>query len=246
MIFASEYYKCKNCGFTFSPTIFELNNNDFSKLNIAFHQYIENPLAIKYQNSPPYIEQATMLNILNKNKLIDFECSLDFAGGYGTLNKILKKYYSNLKLLIYDPYMQDINNNEYITKDNLKQYKTVFNSAFFEHITNRETLDEINTCVTGNGVLIIHTVVCENIPNDTNWFYINPVHCAFHTNKSMEILMRQWNYKWSLYCPSAKSWILFRNEYNNQGEIIDEINIELQTNYFFYNSKGFVDYWKGF
>jgi len=246
MIASSAYYKCKNCGFTFSPTIFELNEEVFSKLNIAFHRYIEDPSVEKLMNQPPYIEQATMLNILEKNKLIDMNNSLDFAGGYGTLHEILKKYFNRCTFLIYDPYMQDINSNQYITKDNLKQYNTVFNSAFFEHITCRETLEEINSCVSENGVLIIHTVVCENIPKDSNWFYINPVHCALHTNKSMEILMKQWNYKWSLYCPSAKSWILFKNEYNNQGKIVDEINKELQTNYLYYKTKGFVDFWKGF
>lgn len=187
-----------------------------------------------------------MLNILNKNKLIDLESSLDFAGGYGTLNKILKKYFENISFLIYEPYMQDLNNIEYITKDTLKQYNTVFNSAIFEHITCRETLEEINSCVSENGVLIIHTVICENVPKDPNWFYINPVHCAFHTNKSMEILMKQWNYKWSLYCPSAKSWILFKEKFNNEGKIIEYINREFQTNYFHYNTNGFVDYWKGF
>lgn len=246
MISVAEYFKCKNCGFTFSPTIFELNEVEFSKLNTVFHLYVEDPLIEKNANQPPYIEQATMLNVLEKNKLIDMNCSLDFAGGYGTLNKIYKKYFNRSPFLIYDPYMQDLNDNEYITKDNLKQYNTVFNSAIFEHITCRETIDEINSCVTENGVLIIHTVVCENIPNDSNWFYINPVHCAFHTNKSMEILMKQWDYKWSLYCPSAKSWVLFKTDYSNQGKIIEEINKEVQAKYLYFKTSGFVNFWKGF
>jgi hypothetical protein len=246
MIVFSEYYKCPNCGFTFSPTIFKLNTNDFIKLNLAFHKYIEDPLTTNISNQPPYIEQALMLNILEKNSLIDLESYLDYAGGYGTLKKIMEKYFNWHPLLIYDPYMQDLDNNEYISKEKLRQYNTVFNSAIFEHITCRETLEEINSCVTDKGVLIIHTVVCENIPNDSNWFYINPVHSAFHTNKSMEILMKQWQYKWSIYCPSSKCWILFKSEYNNEGEIIDRINQEFQTKYFYYKTKGFVDYWKGF
>ncbi len=247
-ISVTEYFKCKKCGFTFSPTIFGLNEEEFSKLNIAFHKYSEDPLVELNINQPPYIEQASLLNILDKNKLIDLNNSLDFAGGYGTLSKILRKYYSTFSLFIYDPYMQDLNDksNRYVAKDKLGQYSTVFNSAIFEHVTCRETLEEINSCVTEDEVLIIHTVICENIPNDSNWFYINPVHCAFHTNKSMEILMKQWDYKWSIYCPSAKSWILFKSKYNNEGEIIELINREMQTNYFYYKTNGFVDYWKGF
>jgi len=246
MIPSSEYYKCENCGFTYSKTIFDLNENNFSKLNIVFHQYVEDPTIEKKGNQPPYIEQATMLNVLNANNLISMNEALDFAGGLGALNKIMKKYINSLSFFIYDPFMQDLNSSEYLTKSKLKKYSTVFNSAFFEHITSRKTLEEINDCVSETGVLIIHTVICENIPQDSNWFYINPVHCAFHTNKSMEILMEQWGYKWSLYCPSAKSWVLFKKEYNNEGIVIDEINKMFQTKYIFYNPIGFVDYWKGF
>lgn len=135
MIPVTEYFKCKNCGFTFSPTIFELNEEEFFKLNKAFHEYAENSLIEKNVNQSPYIEQATMLNILKINDLIDMSNALDFAGGYGTLNKILKKYFKDISFLIYEPYMQDPNIFEYVIKDNLKQYNTVFNSAIFEQIT---------------------------------------------------------------------------------------------------------------
>ena len=248
LITGSDYYKCKNCGFTFSPTIYSLKKETFAKLNIDFHKDLEEILIEKNINQPPYLEQATMLNVLEKNKLIEIKNALDFAGGYGTLNKILMKYNNCFSFSIYDPYMQDLNNgyNLYITKDNLKQYDTVLASAIFEHVTCRETLEEINSCVSEHGVLIVHTVICENIPNDSNWFYINPVHCSFHTNMSMKILMKQWNYNWSIYCPIAKSWILFKDEYKRQGEIVEEINKEFQTKYLHYAKKGFVDYWKGF
>ena len=154
MMSAIEYFKCKNCGFTFSPTIFNLSEDEFTKFNIAFHQYTEDTLFKKNANQPPYIEQATMLNILEKNQLIDLKNSLDFAGGYGTLNKILIKYFNRQPLIIYDPYIQDLNNLEYLDKNKLESYNTVFNSAFFEHITCRQTLEEINSYVTGIGLLL--------------------------------------------------------------------------------------------
>lgn len=242
----SEYFKCINCGFTFSPTVFEMSDVDFATLNIVFHEYIENPGPEKKGNQPPYVEQGLMLNILQKNNLIDLSNSLDFAGGYGTLNKILIKYFDLQPMKIFDPYMQDLNSGNYVAKQNLKKYSTVFNSAIFEHVRNRKTLNEINDCVSQNGVLIIHTVVCENIPKDPDWFYIKPVHCAFHTNKSMSILMKQWDYEWSLYSPSAKTWVLFKNELNGENKIIDHINTEFQTDFFHANGNGFMDYWKGF
>ena len=64
----------------------------------------------------------------------------------------------------------------------------------FEHITCRNDLEKINKSVAEEGCLILHTVICERIPNDCDWFYLDPpVHCAFFTNKSMDILMQQWN-----------------------------------------------------
>jgi len=91
--------------------------------------------------------------------------------------------------------------------------------------------------------MIIHTVICENIPKNPDWFYIEPpVHATFHTNKSMGILMEQWGYKASIYCLSAKSWVLFK-ESKGVEEKVCNINKELQTQYLVYKD-GFVDYWK--
>ena len=119
----------------------------------------------------------------------------------------------------------------------------------FEHVLDRESLDKINKLVGDKGVLMLHTLVCESVPKDPNWFYMNPmVHTAFHTNKSMGILMEQWGYSASLYSPQAKSWFLFKRESPMLGdldEISKKINNELQVKYF-YHKNGFVDFWKGF
>ena len=94
--------------------------------------------------------------------------------------------------------------------------------------------------------MILHTVVCENIPHDQDWFYFQPpVHCAFHTNKSMDILMKQWGFNSSIYCIIGKIWILFKKEPENLVDKINSINKEFQKEIIFYK-KGFVDYWKGF
>jgi 2-polyprenyl-3-methyl-5-hydroxy-6-metoxy-1,4-benzoquinol methylase len=179
-----------------------------------------------------------------KNEIIDSFDILDFAGGYGTSSKLLRNYF-NINMDVYDPYVQtnDIN---YIAVNAARKYHVVFNSAMFEHITKRDDLEKLNSIVAEDGCLILHTVICERIPNDPDWFYLEPpVHCSFHTNKSMEILMRQWGYTCSIYCPTSKCWILFKKESQTLYEKINAINIELQKNYLFYK-KGFVDYWKGF
>lgn len=56
--------------------------------------------------------------------------------------------------------------------------------------------------------------------------------------------MSQWGYESSIYCPSAKYWVLFKKDKYIK-EKVEFINKEFQTEYLVYK-KGFVDYWKGF
>ncbi len=247
MLKEADFHKCDDCGFTFSKTLFDMPHSDWVKLNEAFHLYIENPVNAKQQNQPPYLEQASMLNLLIKNNIINSQSMVDFGGGMGTIAKVLKKYF-DIKLQVYDPYIKADDNKEveYVSLDANQKKKVVFNSALFEHIIKRADIDEIDSYVDNDGVLIIHTLVCENVPKDPNWFYIvPPVHSALYTNKSMDVLMNQLGYVSSLYCPSSKCWILFKKQPTSLLEKVELINQELQTSYFVYK-KGFVDYWKGF
>ncbi len=80
--------------------------------------------------------------------------------------------------------MKDTTNNQiqYVKESELKPVKVLINSAMFEHIRNREHLEHVNSLVSDEGVLILHTIVCENIPKDPDWFYIMPpLHSALHT-----------------------------------------------------------------
>ena len=240
----ADFHKCKHCGFTFSNTVFNMSTKTWTKLNIDFHSYIENLSNDKIINQPPYLEQALMIKILSDNKIIESKDMLDYAGGLGTLSKILNKYF-NINLPIFDPYMNDDIDSvaSYVSEDKLTHSKVVINSAMLEHIRNREHLEKLNSIVADDGILIIHTVICENIPKNRDWFYITPpVHSALHTNKSMSILMKQWGYVSSVYCLSSKSWILFKREPIKLPFVIEKINKELQTQYFIYKNK-FVNYW---
>lgn len=242
-----KYFKCSNCGFTQSKTHAELSKSQWEKLNFDFHHYLEGNSFIDEQriNQPPYLQQAIMLNVLAKNDIIGSDSMIDFAGGYGTLSDILFKYF-DINLAVYDPYVQNNKRDIYVPKYKLGKFKVVFCSALFEHLTTRVAFDEINNCVADDGCLILHTVICENVPADEDWFYFAPpVHCAFHTNKSMQILMEQWNFKCSIYCLPSKSWILFKTEPEMLQNKVEIINRSLQYDYLIYK-KGFVDYWKGF
>jgi len=239
-----EYYKCPNCSLTMSKTHKYLDHSKWEKLNYDFHHYLENNKTDI--NQPPYLEQALLISILSKNGIIDSNKMLDYAGGYGSLSKLLKKYFG-IELPVYDPYVQNDDFVEYISQKDLTSYSTVINSALFEHIVDRESFDNINSLVSEfNGAMMIHTRISEDIDVNPNWFYLEPpVHTTFHTNKSMEILMKQWGYKSSIYCLAARSWILLKNDDKEIERKINNINQELQTEYLVYK-KLFVDYWKGF
>lgn len=243
----ATFYKCPHCGFTYSKTLFEMSDARWERLNSDFHSYIENMDNTRVLNQPPYMQQALMLSMLGKNQLINIDNMIDYAGGVGTLSKILSKYF-NIALPVYEQYVTKGQDGSvcFIKEQDLARADVLFNSAFFEHIRCREDLEKVNRYVSKQGVLIVHTVVCENIPNDPNWFYVSPpVHSALHTNKSMALLMEQMGYQSSLYCPLAKCWVLYRKEPKGLEEHVRLINQEQQATHLVY-SKGFMSYWKGF
>jgi hypothetical protein len=240
-----RYSRCGHCGFVLSETHSELNESKWKELNDLFHHYIEDPASERKGNQPPYAEQAMMISLLGRNGIIRTDSMVDYAAGYGRLSRILEKYHG-LELPIFDPYIGAVDSSRSITNLVPRSYKTVINSAMFEHVLRREDLDLVNNAIDVEGCLIIHTVVCENVPCDPNWFYLRPpVHTAFHTNKSMEILMGQWGYHSSLYCPQSKCWVLLRGNVDGIEEKVKTINQELQCKWFHFKH-GFLDYWKGF
>lgn len=244
-----DYWRCEHCGFVISRTHQEMGCALWGDVNTSWHHWMENHGAAGTTNQPPYADQALALAILEKNQLFSLDDALDYAAGYGTLSKFLSKYFAK-SLKIYDRYVHDEKAGlAYVSDKDIGRYQVVINSAMFEHVLSRHDLDSVNELVNDRGVFMLHTVVCEKIPKDPNWFYLEPiVHTAFHTNQSMSLLMKQWGYAASIYAPQAKSWFLFKDGHERLAElekIVDELNREMQTKFFHYKP-GFLDYWKGF
>lgn len=242
---AVEYHKCPRCGFVASATHCELPAAQWDTLNRSFHSYLEDNANERFCNQPPYAEQAMMLSMLGRSDVIRTDSIVDYAAGHGTLSRIMEKHFDT-KVPIYDPYVQAGDPDRYILKSALKTYKTVINSAMFEHVLEREDLEQVNRLVEDDGCLVLHTVICERVPDDPNWFYLRPpVHTAFHTNESMRLLMGQWGYHSSIYSPKSKCWVLLKADIATVERKIAALNDELQCTWFHYQS-GFMDYWKGF
>ena len=152
-----DYYKCQNCGFVISKTHVEMENQQWEKIN-SIHHYWEKEKRNNLESGknepthqPPYLQQASMINLLQYNGILSKENLLDFAGGYGTLQNILEKYY-NIDSLIYDPFV-NLSGKKYVKTDELGKYKTVLNSAMFEHIRSRK--DSKNKCRITRTVFIL-------------------------------------------------------------------------------------------
>jgi hypothetical protein len=223
--------------------------SQWAHLNTSYHHFFEQNTEARIVNQPPYAEQALTLTILGKNAIVHLDDALDYAAGYGTLSNLLVKYFDT-SIQIFDRYVRTNDDSlRYVDEESLAKYRLVINSAMFEHVLDRAGLDAVDNLVADDGVLMLHTLVCETIPRDPGWFYFAPiVHTAFHTNKSMATLMQQWGYAASIYSPQAKSWFLFKKHHPQLKHLekkICEINRETQTKSFQYKA-GFVDYWKGF
>jgi hypothetical protein len=119
----------------------------------------------------------------------------------------------------------------------------VFNTSIFEHIRNRKTLNSINALVAEDGILAIHTLVTEVIPQDPKWFYLLPVHCSFFTNKSMQILFDAWGYKVSIYHVPSRMWFWFKKRSDFLNDLFDSGLLNSQEGFYF--KEGFMNYGGG-
>lgn len=237
-----DYWKCPECGFCTSKTHYDMTDSEWSVLNEEFHDKSHGAEDNPYNRNQRYFSQAMMLFLMLKHDLIEPDNWLDWGSGFGTVSALLERYF-DLRLMTYDKYFTPKVNS--IGEDMIspRAFNLVVNTGVFEHVRTRDTLDEIESYVGINGCFAIHTLVPEAIPEDPSWMYLLPVHCAFHTNRSMGILMDTWGYNSSVYNVDAKMWVLFRNNPDQVEERVARLNLELGWQYLHFDH-GFVDYWK--
>ena len=237
-----DYWKCSNCGFGASKTHYEMTDKEWSSLNSEFHSISHFAEDNPYNRNQRYFNQALMISLMEKKGLVEKGKWLDWGCGIGSVAILLQDYFQH-RLLTYDKYFTPFVNS--IGEEKLKQghFDLVVNTAVFEHVRDRSTLNEIESFVSSSGCFAIHTLVPESIPQDPEWMYLLPVHCSFHTNKSMQILMEQWGYECSVYNEHAKMWILFHQPSREIGPRVARLNKSLGWDYLHFK-EGFMDYWK--
>lgn len=237
-----DYWKCEACGFCASKTHLEMSEERWGRLNYDFHSKTHYAEDNPYNRNQRYFNQALMLSLLRKQGVAGQGPWLDWGCGVGAVSKLLQNYFG-ITLHTYDRYFPPEVN--VIAESELRSrgFDLVLNTAVFEHVRSRETLDEIESYVAPSGAFAIHTLVPENVPQDPKWMYLLPVHCAFHTNRSMQILMKQWGYHCSVYNEHAKLWVMFRQDPAEVEAEVAALNRAMGWSYLHCKS-GFMDYWK--
>jgi hypothetical protein len=239
-----DYWRCSGCGFALSKTHADMTDREWAALNHEYHSTYQgtdsNP------DDPRWVarleSQATVLDDAARTGLLGTQGQwLDYACGDGKLSDLLAG--RGRRLLKYDRYMQ--RRKDYLSEGELRprRFGLVLTTSVFEHFTRREQFDAVEKLVAEDGVLGLHTMVCERVPADASWFYLLPVHCAFHTNKSMSILFEQWGFRSSVYHVDSRLWFWFRGPDSEIEERVGRANQRQNAPTYLYK-KGFVDYWK--
>lgn len=238
-----DYWRCTACGFAASKTHLEMSDERWSQLNHDFHAQTHYTEDNPYNRNQRYFNQALMLSLLRRQDAVHAGEWLDWGCGVGAVARLLRDHFG-VHLSTYDKYFTPEVNAIETDALKVRGYDLVLNTAVFEHVRDRATLDEIESYVKpAGGALAVHTLVPEHVPQDPNWMYLLPVHCAFHTNRSMQILMDQWGYTCSVYNEHAKLWVMFREDPAVVTPKVQALNQSLGWGYL-HHKAGFMDYWK--
>lgn len=242
----ADYWRCDHCGFVISETHAEMTPAAWERINYEQHASYQGTdgdpadpnWLTRLQNQAVMLHDLQQMGLLNRNGRW-----LDYACGDGKLSDILQTRY-DLDLLKYERYLQ--RKEGYLGDKDLVpgSFDFVITTSVFEHFTRREQFDFVEALLSKRGVLGVHTLVCESVPADPTWFYLHPVHCTFHTNRSMEILFRQWGYTSSVYNVEGQLWLWFKNDPRDVDARIRWANGRPHGPAYVFK-EGFVDYWKG-
>ncbi|MCX6924695.1 MAG: methyltransferase domain-containing protein [Verrucomicrobia bacterium] len=240
-----DYWRCEGCGFTLSKTHAEMEPAEWERINHEVHASYLGTMSdpgdprwfTRIQQQAAVIHDALSLGFFKQDgRWLDWGC------GDGKLSDFVRKTYG-LNLNKYDRYIRHAE--DYLTDDDLLpgSFDFVITTSVFEHFTRRDEFDSVESLVSRVGVLGCHTLVCECVPSDPAWFYLAPVHCAFHTNRSMEILLKQWGYTCSVYDVAAQVWLCFKTEPRGLEGLVRRANVRTVGRPYVFK-EGFVDYWK--
>jgi 2-polyprenyl-3-methyl-5-hydroxy-6-metoxy-1,4-benzoquinol methylase len=145
-----DYLKCKDCGFCASETHFEMTDKKWSDLNDKYHSASHLRTDNPYNRNQRYFNQALMLSLAARKNIIGKGSWLDWGCGIGKVSMLLDELFgTTLKTYdkYYSPHINEIAEDELVSRS----FDLVLNTAVFEHVRSRLTLDEIESYVAEGG-----------------------------------------------------------------------------------------------
>lgn len=233
---AQHHERCVSCGFVGNRTLAEMPQAEWAAFNHHFHQGWQGQ--DHNDDDPRWRErmdrQVETINMAKANGMFDLDRPmLDYACGDGYIAK-------RCGLEEWDPYMRQGQ-----AQPMPGRYGFVLTTSVFEHLRTSEDLEFIESCVHAHGIMGIHTLVCEEVPCDPDWFYLLPMHCAFFTNESMRRLMQRWSYFGSAYHVPSRLWFLApQKTYTRMAAVALDLAAPSHSAPTWHFQEGFVDYWK--
>ncbi len=251
-----QFIKCGHCGLVIDQTTYEMSQEERSayitKIHSAYLGQDENV------DDPGWIErldkQVLLLiqmfgnGIFNKNMRI-----ADYGCGDGKLSEYFRRYYEstvngntlneeNPVILKYDKFMRPEGDSTYLLDSEMKpgSFDAIVTCSVFEHLIGKRDIDEVLGLLNNNGILCLHTLVCEEVPCDPDWYYLLPDHVTLWTNKAMDYLYKDYGYSGCAYNIEARMWFFFKDK--TQFDKLYANKDKITGTWVFSNN--FVDYWK--
>lgn len=228
-----EYVRCEECGLVVAKTLYDMPRDNWEALNRECHAAYQNTDTLEVD--PRWLErlkaQADVLNAMINLGVIDKSArAVDYGAGDGKLSDMCKPW-----LKKFDAYMA-CPNAGYLTELKPATFDFVITCSVFEHLLGAKDVDKIFALLKADGIAALHTLICEEVPRDPNWFYLQPVHCTFWTNAAMKKIFKQYDFKACAYHVESRLWFMFRD--------IEKFSRLKNSSSDFVLADEFVDYWK--
>ena len=237
---ACEYVRCEECGLVVAETLYEMPRRQWEALNHECHAAYQNTDSLDVD--PRWLDrlhaQADVLaELINIGVLEKNFNAVDYGAGDGKLSNFLTEKISVDWLKKFDEYMARPDKN-YLSKKDLKpaSFDFVITCSVFEHLLGGGDVKKIFALLKEDGVAAIHTLICEEIPRDPDWFYLQPVHATFWTNAAMKKIFDQYNFNACAYHLESRLWFMFRDA--------EKFYLLKKCSGTWTFSNDFVDYWK--
>ena len=250
--FERNYVRCEHCGLVLCQTLYEMSDSEWQKMNEGHKEYQgsdENPvdpnwLSRLHCQAKLFADLAVCGLWEPEMRLVDYGCGdgkladyvqneVNVHGGGTSVSKGLLKY---------EKFIRPEGDSDYLRDEDMKpgSFDAVVSCSVFEHLLGRPDVDEIIGLLNDRGTLCMHTLVCEEVPQDPGWFYLLGGHCTLWTNKSMGLLFEQYGFVGCAYHVEARMWFFFRDR--QRYELLKSKAPSIQGEWVF--SDKFVDYWK--